>query len=81
MRTPEELQAWVARAHEADHVAFDAQTSSLDPLQADLIGVSLAVGPGQACYIPIGHRAGPDDLFGGGGLVAGQITRRRRSRF
>ena len=68
-----ELAAWIARAHEAGHVAFDVQTSSPDALQAELIGVSLAVNPGEACYIPIGHRVGADDLFGGGGLVPDQI--------
>jgi DNA polymerase I len=72
-RTLDEVQAWIALAHDAGHVAFDAQTSSLDPLQADLIGVSLAIAPGQGCYVPIGHRIGPDDLFGGGGLVPDQI--------
>ncbi len=74
VRTLEELQAWIARALEAGQVAFDARMSSPDPLQADLIGVSLAVGPGQACYVPIGHRVGPNDLFRGGGLVPGQIS-------
>jgi DNA polymerase-1 len=68
-----ELERWVARAFEAGVVAFDTETSSLDPLQADLVGVSLAVAPGEACYIPIGHRNGAADLFGGGGLLPGQI--------
>ena len=39
-----------------------------------LVGVSLALPGGRACYIPLGHRAGPDDLFGGAELVAGQIA-------
>ena len=73
VRTVEELRAWVARASEEGLVAFDTETSSLDPLQADLIGVSLAVRPGEACYVPIGHRIGADDLFGGGGLAPDQI--------
>jgi len=73
VRTLEELRAWIALAHDAGHIAFDAQTSSLDPLQADLIGLSLAIAPGHACYVPIGHRIGPDDLFGGGGFVPDQI--------
>ena len=47
------------------------QTSSPDPLQADLVGVSLCDQAGEACYIPIGHRVGADDLFGGGGLAPG----------
>ena len=67
------LQDWIGRAYEAGVVAFDTETTSLDPLQADLVGVSLAVAPGEACYIPLGHRAGEGDLFEGGGLVAGQI--------
>ncbi len=73
VRTLEELGAWVARAREEGAVAFDTETSSLDPLQADLVGVSLAVRPNQACYVPIGHRVGADDLFGGGGLALDQI--------
>ncbi|MGD0562048.1 MAG: DNA polymerase I [Roseiarcus sp.] len=68
------LQGWIARAFAEGLVAFDTETTSLDPLQADLVGVSLAVAPGQACYIPIGHRAGDADLFGGGGLLPGQIA-------
>ena len=70
----EELSRWIARGHETGVVAFDTETSSLDPIQADLVGVSLAVAPGEACYIPIGHVKGEGDLFGGGGLAPGQIT-------
>ena len=69
-----ELEAWVARAFDAGVCAFDTETSSLDPLQADLVGISLAVAPGDACYIPLGHRVGAADLFGGGGLTPGQIA-------
>ena len=61
--TPTTLEAWIDRAHEAGVVAFDTETTSLDPMQAELVGVSLAVAPGEACYIPLGHRAGADDLF------------------
>jgi DNA polymerase-1 len=67
------LQAWIDRAYEAGVVAFDTETTSLDPLQAGLVGVSLAVAPGEACYIPIGHSAGEPGLFEGGGLLPGQI--------
>src|SRR5271166_4601527 len=73
VRTLDELKPWIALAHEAGHVAFDARMSSPDALQADLLGVALAVNPGQACYVPIGHRTGADDLFDGGGLVPDQI--------
>jgi DNA polymerase I len=73
VRTAAELSAWIARAHEEGLVAIDAETSSPDPLQADLIGLSLALKPGEACYIPIGHRTGEDDLFNGAGLAPDQI--------
>ena len=66
--------SWIDRARDAGVVAFDTETSSLDPLQAELVGASLAVAPGEACYIPIGHRAGEGDLFDGGGLLPGQIA-------
>jgi DNA polymerase-1 len=42
-------------------VAFDTETSALDAIGADLVGVSLSVGPDQACYIPLGHRG--SDMF------------------
>ncbi|MBV9288628.1 MAG: DNA polymerase I, partial [Hyphomicrobiales bacterium] len=74
LRTPDELRLWIARAHEEGRVAFDAETSSPDALTAGLIGVSLAIRPGEAAYAPIGHRLGADDLFGGGGLAADQIS-------
>ncbi|MEM8811369.1 MAG: DNA polymerase I [Pseudomonadota bacterium] len=67
----EALQAWIDEAYEAGRVAVDTETTSLDAMQADLVGVSLATLPGRACYIPLGHSAG-DDLLGGG-LVEGQI--------
>jgi len=72
--TPEELARWVALAKNIGVVAFDTETSSLDSLQADLVGVSLAVAPGKACYIPLGHLQGVGDLFSGGGLLPGQIS-------
>ncbi|WP_330083240.1 DNA polymerase I [Methylocystis iwaonis] len=70
----ERLEEWVADAFEAGIVALDTETTSLDPLSCDLVGVSLALGPGRACYIPLQHREGGNgDLFGGADLVAGQI--------
>ncbi|WP_067338518.1 DNA polymerase I [Stappia indica] len=67
------LKAWVAEATELGHVAVDTETTSLDAMQADLVGVSLATQPGRACYIPLGHVDGEGDLLGGGGLIPGQI--------
>src|ERR1700723_2215991 len=73
VRTAAELVAWIARAEDEGVVAIDAETNSADPLQGELIGLSLAVRPGEACYIPIGHRTGAD-LFEGGGLAPDQIA-------
>jgi len=67
------LEAWVADAHEAGIVALDTETTSLDPMTCNLVGVSLALPGDRACYIPLAHCAGPNDLFGGAELVAGQI--------
>ncbi|OQM76167.1 DNA polymerase I [Manganibacter manganicus] len=66
------LEVWIAEAREAGVVAFDVETTSLDPMQAELCGFSLATAPGRACYVPLGHKSGQDDLLGGG-LVDGQI--------
>ena len=74
VRTAAELAAWIARAEGTGVVAVDAELSSIDPMRGELIGLSMAVRPGEACYIPIGHRVGADDLFGGGALVEGQIA-------
>lgn len=60
------LQAWIAEAREAGMVAFDTQASSLDPMQAELVGVSLATAPGRAAYVPLTHKSGDGDLLGSG---------------
>jgi DNA polymerase-1 len=52
------LDQWIARAREVGTVCVDTETTSLDPMTASLCGVSLAVAPGEACYIPCGHRKG-----------------------
>jgi DNA polymerase I len=49
------LQAWAARVRDAGYFAFDTETDSLDPMRAHLVGLSLCVQPGRACYIPVGH--------------------------
>ena len=49
------LDAWVARAAAAGLVAFDTETDALSSANAGLCGVSLAIAPGEACYIPVGH--------------------------
>jgi DNA polymerase-1 len=71
IRTLAELEAFIFEAHERGVLSFDTETSSLDPMQADLVGVSLAIEPGRAIYVPLQHRTG-DGLFDSG-LVPGQI--------
>lgn len=61
VQTIEALEAWVAKASAAHLIAVDTETSALEAMQADLVGVSLAIGPNQACYIPLGH--GGSDMF------------------
>lgn len=53
--TREQLDAWAERLRAADEFAFDTETDSLDALCANLVGLSFAVEPGRACYIPVGH--------------------------
>jgi len=52
-----QLDAWVAKLEAAPLVAFDTETDALDPMQANLVGISLCVEAGVACYIPLGHNA------------------------
>jgi DNA polymerase-1 len=51
----ETFKAWLGKLDEADLIAFDTETTSLDPMQADLVGLSFAVKGYEAIYIPVGH--------------------------
>ena len=73
VRDPEALAAWIALIRERGYVAIDTETTSLDEMRADLVGISLCVEAGHACYIPLQHRQGGGDLFGSVDLVAGQL--------
>ncbi|MDE0875587.1 MAG: DNA polymerase I [Porticoccaceae bacterium] len=53
--TEDQLSAWVERIKAADLVAVDTETTSLNYMVADLVGISIAVDAGQAAYIPFGH--------------------------
>jgi len=66
------LDRWIEVARNAGRIAIDAETNSLDPMQAELAGISLAVAPGSAAYLPLNHKDGATDLLGGG-LVGGQV--------
>ena len=57
IKDQKEIDDWVNEAEEVGEVAVDTETSSLDPHQADLIGVSLSSKIGKACYIPLGHES------------------------
>jgi len=69
------LSAWIDEAMAAGLVAVDTETTSLKTMQAKLVGVSMCVKPGRACYIPLAHTSGAPqgafDLGDGGGDVAG----------
>jgi DNA polymerase-1 len=53
--TSEQLERWIAAIRDAELVAFDTETDSLDPMQATIIGISIATEPKRAAYIPLGH--------------------------
>src|SRR6056297_3221667 len=68
------LDGWIATIRAQGFVAIDTETTSLNEMQADLVGISLATVPGTACYIPLGHKDGAsDDLFGSDTLAEGQL--------
>lgn len=58
--TREQLRAWIGKAYDSGLVAFDTETTSIDPMVAELVGFSMAVAPGEACYVPLSHRAASD---------------------
>ena len=75
------LEGWIETARERGLVAFDTETTSLDAMQAELVGFSLALYDEdaaddgaviRAAYVPLAHKAGQDDLLGGG-LAEGQV--------
>ena len=69
------LQVWIDEAMASGVIAFDTETTSADPMQTEVVGLSLATRPGRAAYIPINHVSGDGDLLGGG-LVEHQIPER-----
>jgi DNA polymerase I len=74
VRTLSRLKEWIAEASDGGLLAIDTETTSLDPMQADLVGFSIATAPGRACYVPLLHKsAGSGDLFGGADILPDQI--------
>lgn len=60
------LKKWIERIHTLGFVAFDTETTSLDGMEAQLVGVSLATEASKACYIPLGHQGEVRDLLNPG---------------
>ncbi|MGH1423645.1 MAG: DNA polymerase I [Pseudooceanicola sp.] len=68
------LTEWVAQIRERGYVAIDTETTGLDEMVVDLVGICLATDPGKACYIPLTHKAGEGEgLFGTSELSEGQM--------
>jgi DNA polymerase-1 len=68
------LQKWLDAIYEVGYVAVDTETTGLDEMTAELVGISLSTEAGKACYIPLIHKANAtDDLFGSEGLAEGQM--------
>ncbi|MDI1266758.1 MAG: DNA polymerase I [bacterium] len=74
IRSPDALNAWIGRARDAGRFAIDAQAGTDDPMQADISGIALALGPNDACYVPLAHKqsGGGAGLFDAG-LAPDQI--------
>ena len=53
--TQPQLDAWLGKLRDAELIAFDTETTSIDAMRADIVGLSLSIEPGHACYIPLGH--------------------------
>lgn len=74
IRDPKMLQTWIDQAMEKGWVAFDTETTGLNEMIAELVGISIAIEPGAAAYIPLAHKAeGGEGLFGSDELAEGQI--------
>ena len=68
------LQVWIDQIYARGYVAVDTETTSLNEMRAELVGVSLCVEAGHACYIPLTHKAAAqDDLFGSDSRAEGQM--------
>jgi DNA polymerase-1 len=68
--TLERLHHWMTRAREEGRMSIATQSTAMDAMRAKLCGISLAVTPGEACYIPCGHRAGEGLDLAGGNAIA-----------
>ena len=75
VRDSSALKLWIEKIYQRGWVAVDTETTGLDEMVVDLVGISLCVEAGSACYIPLTHRDGAsDDLFGSDDLTDGQMA-------
>jgi DNA polymerase I len=70
IRNAEDLRAWIARVHDVGHFAIEAKADSIDPMQAEICGIALALAPNDACYIPLSHKQTGDSA----GLFAARVA-------
>jgi DNA polymerase I len=70
VRSLDELHGWIARIRDLGHVAIDAKADSIDPMQAEICGIALALRPNDACYVPLSHKQSGD----GSGLFAAGLA-------
>lgn len=73
VRDAKALQVWIDKIKARGWVSFDTETTGLNEMIVDLVGICLCVEAGEACYIPLIHKEGEGDLFGGSNLAAGQM--------
>ncbi|MEM7238399.1 MAG: 5'-3' exonuclease H3TH domain-containing protein, partial [Pseudomonadota bacterium] len=64
LRTPEELAAWLDEVMATGLLCVDLETTSLDEMRAEIVGIALALAPGRAAYVPVAHVVGEGDLLG-----------------
>ena len=70
IRNLDQLNDWIARVHDVGHFAIEAKANSIDPMQAEISGIALALSPNDACYIPLSHKQSGD----GAGLFAAGLA-------
>ncbi|QWG12916.1 DNA polymerase I [Bradyrhizobium sediminis] len=74
IRSLDQLNAWIARVHDVGYFAIEAKANSIDPMQAEMSGIALALAPNDACYVPLAHKASGDgDGLFAAGLAPDQI--------
>jgi DNA polymerase-1 len=72
----DQLRSWLVRIHDVGHFAIEAKSDTIDPMQAEICGIALALGPNEACYVPLAHKqSGSGAGLFDAGLAPGQIKR------